>query len=84
MPPVALLRRQLKGIKRHNNRLTAIALPNDFDAVGGMLAGGQVSNETSANPPPARFFAVPLNPAAGPGQLLAIIHAAAGANDSIG
>ena len=84
MPPVLLFGRELDSVKRHDNGLAAIALADDFYAVGGMFSGGQISDQATANAPPTGFFAVPLNAAAGPGELLAIVQAAAGANDTVG
>ena len=84
MPPVLLLRRELNGVQRHHDGLTAVALADDFNAVGGMLAGGEVNGKPAANPSPAGFFAVPLNATARPGQLLSVVQAAAGADDAVG
>lgn len=49
-----------------------------------MLAGGHVNDKSLADPPPAGFFAAPLNAAGGPRELVAVIQAAARANDSVG
>ncbi len=48
-----------------------------------MLASGHINNESPANSPPTRFFAAPLNAAGGPWELVAVVQAAAGADDSI-
>ena len=84
MPPVLQLTGHLHGVERHNYRLAAIALADNFHAVGRVLARCHIHGESLANAPPARFFAAPLNAAAGPGQLIAIVQTTAGANDSIG
>lgn len=83
MPPVLLLRGELNRVHRHHDGLTTIALANNFNAVRGMFAGGKINDESFADPPPARLFATPLNAATGPGKLLAVVQAAAGANNAV-
>ena len=84
MPPVLQLAAHLYGVERHGDWFATIALPDDFYAVRRVLARCHIDRISGANAPPARFFAAPLNAAARPGQLVAIIQTAAGANDSVG
>ncbi len=84
MPPVLQLHRKVDGVQRHDHWLAAIALAYDFYTVGRVPAGREIDGESLADTSPARFFTPPLNPAAGPWQLIAIVQAAAGANDSVG
>jgi hypothetical protein len=49
-----------------------------------VLARGQISNKSLPNPPPARLFAAPLNSAAGPGELMAIIQPTAWPDYAVG
>jgi len=84
MPPRPGVAVELGGVEGGDKGLSAIALANNFNAVGRRFAGGHVWHKPLAHAPPAGFFAPPLNAAAGPGQLLAIKQAAAGANHPVG
>lgn len=84
MPPGLSLGRQLNGIKGGDERFGVVSLTDDFDAVGGISPGCHVDHKASANPPPARLFAMPLEATAGPGQLFSIEKATAGANHPVG
>ena len=84
MPPVLSIQLKPGGVERHYDRLAAVALPDNLNTVGGMPTSGHINCKSLADPPPARFFAAPLNAAGGPWKLVAVVQATAGADDSIG
>ena len=49
-----------------------------------MLAGSEVYDEPAADASPAGLFTMPLDAAAGPGQLFTVVEAAARTDDAIG
>lgn len=54
------------------------------DVIGGEALGTDVGDEASADPVPAWLLALPLEGAAGPGELLPIKESANGANHVVG
>lgn len=84
MPPVLSLGRELNGVERHDDGFTAVALPHNLYAIRRVFTGGEVYCEPASDAPPAGFFAMPLNAAAGPWQLFTVVEAAAGTDDPVG
>ena len=84
MPPLAHRWGELDGIEREHKRSPRILLTQNFHAVRRTVLSRQIWREPLANPPPARFFAVPSNPTARIRQLFAIEQSTASPNHPIG
>ncbi len=83
VPPILRFTRELCSVQRGHKSLAA-ALPQNFYAVGGELAGSHIRHKSPSDASPTGFFAAPLKTTTGPGQLFAIVQATARANDPIG
>lgn len=84
VPPVLDLRRQRDNIERRDERIAAVALSNNFDAVGRVASGREIHNIAATDASPAGFLAAPLQATAGPGQLFTVIQSTARPHDAIG